>query len=352
MGVHQIRRPTMPRSPAVSWLKPARLPPARPAFLAGFLYTGRILVHRSSTPGPNLFLVGAMKCGTTSMYEYLRFHPQVYFPGAGDRSGNTDFRLKEPHHFCPDRHLPARVCVKSNDEYLAMYAGGGDYAYRGDASASYLYSEAAPRLIKEFAQDARILIMLRPPLETMHSMHRALLGWLEDIPDFHEAVAASEDRRNGRRIPPGCEEWTWLDYKGSVKFAPQVERYFDTFGRDVVKVVLLEDLVGNPEKTWLAIVDFLGIDRAYQPDFRVHNPTHRHGKLESAIESIYKHPAVYKVAHAVIPYTLVRAGLSAIRKVDRGHPATDARDQALRESCRPDIESLSELLGRDLSHWF
>ena len=315
-------------------------------------HTVRTLVHRSATPGPNLFLVGAMKCGTTSMYEYLRFHPQVYFPGADDRSGSTDFRLKEPHHFCPDRHLPERVSVKSDEEYLAMYAGREDYAYRGDASASYLYSEAAPRLIKAFAPDARILIMLRPPLETMHSMHHALLGWLEDIPDFYEAVAASEDRRNSRRIPPGCEEWTWLDYTGSIRFAPQVERYFNTFGRDAVKVILLEDLVGNPGKTWQEVVDFLGIDRAYRPDFRAHNQTHRHGRLESAIESVYKHPAVYKVAHAVIPYTLVRAGLAAIRKVDRtGHTAADPREQTLRESCRPEIERLSELLGRDLDHW-
>jgi hypothetical protein len=303
-------------------------------------------------PGPNLFLVGAMKCGTTSMYEYLRFHPQVYFPGADDRSGNTDFRLKEPHHFCPDRHLPERVSVKSNEEYLAMYAGREDYAYRGDASASYLYSEAAPRLIKAFAPDARILIMLRPPVETMHSMHRALLGWLEDIPDFYEAVAASEDRRNGRRIPPGCEEWTWLDYAGASRFAPQVERYFDTFGRDAVRVILLEDLVANPETTWLGVMDFLGIDRSYRPDFHIRNQTRRHGRWESAIESIYRRPAIHNLARTVIPYSLIRAGLSAIRRIDQpGRVAVDPREQALREACRPDLERLSRLLGRNLDHW-
>ena len=302
--------------------------------------------------GPNLFLVGAMKCGTTSMYEYLRRHPQVLFPSARDDSGTTDFRLKEPHHFCPDRHLPDRVSVKSDEEYLALYAGSGSYAYRGDASASYLYSNAAPGLIKAFCPHARIIIMLRPPLEMMHSMHAALLGWLEDIGDFYEAVAASEDRRCGRRIPPGCEEWTWLDYTGSSRFSPQVERYFATFGRAAVKVVLLEDLTSDPLRTWLDIMDFLGIDDSFRPDFRVHNKTRRHGVLESAVESIYRHPAVHKAVRTVIPYAAIRAGLATLRKIDHGkRSANNDRERALREACRPDVERLSRLLGRDLAHW-
>lgn len=306
----------------------------------------------ASTTGPNLFLVGAMKCGTTSMYEYMRSHPQVYFPGAEDDTDGTNFRLKEPHHFCPDRHLPDRVCVKSDNEYMTMYAGREDYAYRGDASASYLYSQAAPGLIKTFSPEARILIMLRPPMQMMRTKHRALLGWLEDIPDFYEAVAASGDRHNGRRIPPGCEEWTWLDYTGPSRFSPQVERYFNTFGRDAVKVILLEDVVRAPLETWLGIMDFLELDRSHRPDFRVHNKTRQHGRLETAIEAVYKHPAVYKIAHAVIPYKLVHAGVNAIRKIDRdAKPVEDTRETALRESCRPDIERLSRLLDRDLSHW-
>lgn len=309
-------------------------------------------MSRASTAGPNLFLVGAMKCGTTSMYQYLRSHPRVYFPGTKDGSDATDFRLKEPHHFCPDRHLPDRVSVKSHEEYLSLYAGCEGYAYRGDASASYLCSEAAPRLIKDFAPDARILIMLRPPMEMMHTKHRALLGWLEDIPDFHEAVAASDDRRQGRRIPPGCEEWTWLDYTGASRFTPQVERYFNTFGRDAVKVILLEDMAGKPMETWQAIMDLLGLDHTWHPDFRVHNRTRQHGRLESAIERVYKHPAVYRLARAAIPYTLVHAGVTAIRKVDRdARPAMDTRERALCGSCRPDIERLSRLLDRDLAHW-
>lgn len=308
-----------------------------------------------SSTGPNLFLVGAMKCGTTSMYEYLRFHPQVFFPGPDGNADGTDFRLKEPHHFCPDRHLPDRVSVRTEEEYLSMYAGREAYAYRGDASASYLYSEAAPRLIKAFCPTARILIMLRPPLEMMRTKHRALLGWLEDIPDFYAAVAASEARRRGLRIPPGCEEGTWLDYTGPSRFTPQVERYMDVFGPDAVKVVLLEDLVTSPGETWLEVVDFLGIDRGYRPDFRVHNKTRRHGRLETAIESVYRRPAVHALARAVIPYRLVAKGVSLIRKVDRAKPAQpdpdDPREIALREACRPDIERLSTLLGRNLGHW-
>lgn len=253
----------------------------------------RTLISESA-PKPNLFLVGAMKCGTTSLYEYLRGHPQIFFPHTDDPTNY--FRAKEPHYFAPDRHLPARVAIKTQADYLALYKGADGYRYRGDASASYLFSQDAPRLIKSFCPEARVLIMLRPPVEMMHSKHRHMLGWIEDIPDFYEAVAASNDRRCGRRIPPGCDEDTWLDYIEPCRFAPQVERYLQAFGQDAVKVVLLEDFTTEPDRTWQSIVHFLGIDGSHRPDFRVHNETARHGVLERMARSVYTRPAVHRVA--------------------------------------------------------
>ncbi|HEY3521257.1 MAG TPA: hypothetical protein VGK80_09470, partial [Rhodanobacteraceae bacterium] len=89
--------------------------------------------------GPNLFLVGAPKCGTTSLYEYLRKHPQIFFPTGEEES--TYWLAKEPAYFCVDLNLPAEKSIKDEQVYLALYGGAEGYKWRGDASAFYLYSK-------------------------------------------------------------------------------------------------------------------------------------------------------------------------------------------------------------------
>ncbi|MGA9342175.1 MAG: sulfotransferase, partial [Rhodanobacteraceae bacterium] len=122
---------------------------------------------------PNLFLVGAPKCGTTSLYEYLRQHPQIFFP-----FDERDYsRTKEPNHFCPDLEILDRYAIRDRRDYLALYKGSEGMFLRGDASTNYLVSEHAPAAIKDFCPEARILVMLRPPVEMMHSYHRELLRY-------------------------------------------------------------------------------------------------------------------------------------------------------------------------------
>lgn len=302
-------------------------------------------------PTPNFFLVGAPKCGTTSMYEYLRRHPQIFFPFDDEDLGRT----KEPHFFCPELEISERDSIKDENEYLALYRGSEHAKWRGDASVLYLYSEQAAARIKQFCPEARILIMLRPPVEQMRSRHAHCVrhrGAREDIADFHEAVAAGVDRRNGRRIPPGTTLPKCLDYFSVARFAPQVQRYFDAFGRDAVKVVLLEDVVAAPERTYRDVLAFLGIDDAFLPEFRIYNEAPTHSPLERAVLRVYKHPAIRNVVQAIAPYQARHRMLSRIRALAPGRQTkASPADGLLRERCRPDVEWLSRLLERDLSHW-
>ena len=304
----------------------------------------------SSVPkGPNLFLVGAPKCGTTSLYEYLRQHPQIYFPSM---QGEKYWVAKEPCFFCADLDMSPTVSIKDKNEYLQLYAGADDYKWRGDASACALRSDAAPGLIKAFCTDARILAMLRPPLEQMRSHHKQLLrvGW-EDITDFHEAVAAGEDRDKGLRLPPRTAVPRSLNYLSICTYAPQLERYFQTFGRDAVKVILLEDLENRPRETWRELMEFLEIDASFQPRFRIFNEAPGGSRAESWASAVYWHPAVNPWASRLVPYALRRGFLSAVRKANANGEQRDPRDDALREQCRDDVERLGALIGRDLAHW-
>ncbi|WHZ20159.1 MAG: Sulfotransferase [Rhodanobacteraceae bacterium] len=300
--------------------------------------------------GPNLFLVGAPKCGTTSLYEYLRKHPQIFFPG--DEQEDAYWRAKEPAFFCTDLDLPAHKSIKSEPEYLALYAGSDGYKWRGDASAFYLYSKVAAERIKAFCPDARILITLRPPVDQMHSWHNdCLLGPTEDITDFHEAVAASEDRRMGRRLAPQGIP-AWQDYFGVAQFAGQVEGYQRTFGRESVHVVLLEDLASRPEETYRGILEFLDVDRSFMPEFRVYNEPPVKGRLEKFLNAIHSQPGIRQISDRIFPYPVRRRVVLAVRRLHQGKPKSpDPRDTELRARCRPDIERLAGLIGRDLSHW-
>lgn len=297
---------------------------------------------------PNLFIVGAPKCGTTSLYEYLRRQPQIFFPHNQDTLG----RAKEPSHFCPELEITARYSIKDRDEYLALYRGSEDAVWRGDASTNYLISEVAPASIKQLSPDARILVMLRPPVDMMHSYHSELVRHgHEDILDFYEAVAASADRRNGLRIPPRTGVPKCLDYFAISRFAPQVERYLRVFGRDAVKIVLLEDMAAAPEETLRGILEFLGLAEPVLDEFRVYNETPRHGRLERFVTRVYAHASVKRLTQTLLPYEARRRVLALLRRTERRAARVDPRDEALRQSCREDVDRLSALIGRDLSHW-
>ncbi|MBS0430975.1 MAG: sulfotransferase domain-containing protein [Proteobacteria bacterium] len=302
-----------------------------------------------SVTGPNLFLVGAPKCGTTSLYEYLRRHPQIFFP-VGDDS--TYSLVKEPQHFCADLEIGPRCAIHDRSDYLNLYRDAGESRWLGDASTYYLFSPTASAAIRQFNPDARILIMLRPPFEMMRSYHSELLRWgLEDIIDFHEAVSAWTDRSEGRRLPKDLTVAKCLDYIAIGRFAPQIERYLDTFGRDAVKIVLLEDLSAHPVQTWRGILEFLDTDASFQPEFRVYNEAPVDGTLEHLLHVVHGLPGVRQLSNAIFPYATRRRLVAALRRQQRGRSEPDPRDLELRKCCEPDITRLAQLIGRDLSHW-
>ncbi|MGH9434851.1 MAG: sulfotransferase family protein [Terriglobia bacterium] len=304
--------------------------------------------HAREGSAPNLFLVGAPKCGTTSLYEYLRRHPQIFFPFSDDDYG----RVKEPNHFCPELEILEKDAIKGRKDYLDLYRGSERARWRGDASTNYLFSETAAERIKCFCPNARILIMLRPPVDWMHSYHSELLRTHhEDIVDFYEALNASEDRRNGLRIPEHTGVPKCLDYYAMSRFAPQVERYYRVFGKDAVKVALLEDMIADPAATFRDILSFLDVDTAFQPEFRVHNETPRNGFLERVARSVYGAPLVEHALGAIFTWRARRGALSFIRRIEPVHQRSDPRDLQLHQLYAPEVERFSMLIGRNLDHW-
>lgn len=303
-------------------------------------------------PGPDFFIVGAPKCGTTSLDTYLTEHPSIFMA------------KKEQHFFATDLgdawHHPAP------EEYFRSFAGGRDAQRRGEASGWYLWSRSAASQIHAYNPQAQIIAMLRNPVEMLPSLHsQYLYGGIEDLRDFGEAFAAEADRREGRRIPPknGSSPWR-LFYRDVVRFHEQLERYLDLFGRNQVHVVLFDDLVGAPQKTYRAVLEFLEVDASFLPSFRVMNPNKRvrRPRVKHATSVILDPSSRARRAgtrlipvHAVRS-ALLRHGVAALTRLStdvRPRPPMDPVQRArLAAELAPDIRRLGELLGRDLTHWY
>ena len=292
---------------------------------------------------PDVFIVGAFKAGTTAMYEYLRAHPQVFMSVP-----------KEPMYFGAD--LTPRYRRMTEDEYLKLFDAAQPDQRAGEASPWYLYSASAAREIRDFNDGASPIVMLRNPVDVMYSQHSQLVfNQREDLTDFAAALAAEDDRRAGRRIPANAIRPEALFYRHSVRFAEQVQRYFDVFGRDGVHVIVFDDLVADPRAVLRTTLEFLGVDPAVEVDTSARNAnrTARSGRFSRMVFA---------------PPRRLRGAYGALRRVPFAHRVRDVlvtansqeakrppMDAALRRELTiefaPQVAALGELIGRDLAAW-
>lgn len=296
---------------------------------------------------PSLFIVGAPKCGTTALYTYLKAHPDVFMSSP-----------KEPQFFAEDL-LGRRRNVSNLESYLALFDTAGNRR-AGEASTAYLGSRSAVTGIKDFSPHAQILIMLRNPLEVMHAAHsERILDGNETILDFAYALAADERDQPGarplKRMPRG------MRYREMVRFAPQVARYFETFGRENVHVILYEDFKSDTAKAYRETLGFLGLRRTdSDPPFTRVNP-HRRIRSMSVHRQILTPPAGLRaVSHALMPQRLRRFVGKCVRRlnepVEPRPPLVETTSPQLlvklKRDIEPDVDTLARLLGRDLSGWY
>jgi hypothetical protein len=303
----------------------------------------------SSSFKPNFFIVGAPKCGTTALYTYLAQHPDVFM--------STN---KEPRFFARDldtgSERDGEVFVRDLESYLALFAEANGAMRIGEATALYLFSRDAARNIRAFCPDAKIIVMLRNPVDVMYGLHgERLYNENEDIEDFQEALQAAEERRLGRRLPHGGSVPSLLQYREVVRFSEQLERYFEQVGRENVHVIVFEDFVRDTEACYREVLAFLGLSDSFVPSFKVVNPSK---KLRSrTLAQLMRRPplALRSLVRAVLPPKLRLALTQSVRDLNTKRGARPPLDPELRRSLlreyREEIERLGRLIGRDLSHW-
>lgn len=281
---------------------------------------------------PNLFLVGAAKAGTTSLYQELARHPAIYMSP-----------MKEPHFFSRIRPSPERQAffphVTDEDEYLALFKGATTEELLGEASTSYLWDEHAAERIKAVVPEARILIMLRDPVERAYSQY-----W-NDVREGIERRSFLDALLEERRSGPGAWGVSSLLIDCG-RYADQVERYLDRFGARV-HVLFFEDFVGHEAGAIAAVHSFLGL-RSPAPGAapRRMNPSALpRNRLSAALLASGR---LRRVARATVPRRLRSRLRVGLLKPGAPPPMDPEARALLAEIYRQEAARLAELLGRPL----
>jgi hypothetical protein len=291
---------------------------------------------------PNLFIAGVPKAATTTWYTVLDRHPDVYMPDKKEpRFLNTDFTFD--------------FRVETEEEYLSLYEDAGDEHRRGEASPWYVYSEEATRKIRERVDDPRIVVLLRDPVERIYSQHgQFVMTGAENIESFREALAASQARKRGERLPRRVEPREALYYWDVAHYAPHVRRYLDTFEDHELMFIRFEDFTDDPRAVYREICEFIGVDPSIDVEIPNSN-AHQEIRSRRFRELVRDPPEPVQTVTALFPL----AWRDRLREIFKGvnrketdrDPLPDDLRRELTEHCRRDVEEVEDLLGWDLTDW-
>jgi len=217
---------------------------------------------------PNFFIIGAPKCGTTSLYYYLKKHPNIFLS-----------YYKEPYFFATDFPDKARLFSKKDKYLKECFKGAKNYKIIGEASACYLYSKKAVPNILKLNPEAKFIAMIRNPVDMARSLYFQLknsLKFRENAKSFKKAWDLQGERRKGKKIPKHCKAPQLLQYGKVCKLGEQIKRLLKTVpNENQVKIIRLEQIKKEPEKVYRQILDFLDLEYDGRTKFPVHNKSNK-----------------------------------------------------------------------------
>jgi len=313
---------------------------------------------------PNFFVVGAAKSGTTSLEFYLQNNPDVFI-----------CPIKEPHYFCKDidtkkftssykelldfdinTYLNKRplenkhiAFVDDYSNYINLFDGVSNEKAIGELSTGYLYSTVAAEEIYKYNSKAKIIIILRQPVERAYSHYLMNLEGFKDYSsDFHEAVS--------RDFNSGVKGWgiTHL-YVELGLYYEQIKRYLDIFPAEQVKIILFEDFIKNTDQSVVDILKFLDVSTDIADEASL-----GHIKNSSSITNINITGdiplKIFNITKNILKKIIISPRLRYIikqRLITHSPPPKLSDDEfyLVLKYFENDIARLSDILGKDLTHW-
>jgi hypothetical protein len=315
---------------------------------------------------PDFFLIGHEKCGTTALYNIIKQHPQIFMP-----------KLKEPRFFvAPRNRRPASartVRPQTLEDYLSLFEAAAPEQSCGEASPQYIRSVHAARLIAQVQPAARIIAILKEPTSFLRTYHLSCVrGLFETERDLNKAIALEEPRRRGEMLPRNCRAPNRLFYREHVRYVEQLQRFEGEFGRERMLVLIYDDFVRDNNATAREVFRFLGVDDtlAFTLDIADGDQTYnlrqgRRGRKAVRLQRLHRTALALQLArrkperaghvsramntltprwlHSDKIENLARSAIFSVPS-----PPDEQLMLELRRQFQPEVQALSEYLGRDL----
>jgi hypothetical protein len=283
----------------------------------------------------DFFIVGAPKSGTTSLYHYLSEHPQVEMSSQ-----------KEPNYFSDKAiHNQGIYYVKNRvntlDKYESLFAQKESVVY-GECSVSYLFYENVAEDIKKHNPNAKIIIMLRNPIERAfsHYLMDYRLGLISD--SFENIITKKSKHKNAHLF--------YQQYIKVSKYAKQIQRYLDFFEKENILFVDYEDFKKNGSEIVFQVYDFLNISTEFGANINTKYNAFKMPK-NNGIRFIYSFVFLRKILTYLLPKYLVNNISVFLFKVDRKPKLSMETRSLLTKIFKDDIKKLEEILSNDYLKW-
>jgi hypothetical protein len=294
----------------------------------------------------DFFIVGEPKSGTTALASFLNQHPKIgiSYP-------------KEPHFFATDlieasdkfhdgkaRHFEIRTI----EEYMDCFREVANKPIWGEGSTHYLESVEAAKNIKNYNPESKIIIMLRNPVDFVYSLHNQYVNnGVEDEPDFKTALAKENDRRRGMDIPKGVRVPMDLFYSDRVKYAEQIQRFYDQFPKNQILILINEEFRSDNAKGYNQVLKFLGAPEFSARFGQVHDTKTPRSKLA---HKVLNNIAIKNVVRELVGphrYNKVKNALaSVVLKHQSKAPIDDELRHNLYEQYKTAISDTAKLINR------
>lgn len=285
---------------------------------------------------PNFLIVGAAKSGTTSMFEYLGQHPEVFTPG-----------VKEPGFLIDDSQFNH---VSNWTEYQKIFSKADSYKVVCESSTTYLYEPSAIKNIKNYlGDDLRILIMLRNPIDMSYSLWKHRRREVSEELDFFTAIESWTKRKESSKFRRNRYINDW-NYIGRASYFDQVKRYLDSFVD--VKVLIFEEFKSDIPGSFKDVCEFLDVSPDATISFDLKNESFK-PKYEGVQKFLTQRNPIKELIKKVIPLKYLvplKFKFENFNKTKDDSVSLSAEERVeLSKYFKEDIKKLSELLERDLS---
>tara|TARA_B100000902_G_scaffold302663_1_gene290690 strand:- start:39120 stop:40019 length:900 start_codon:yes stop_codon:yes gene_type:complete len=292
---------------------------------------------------PNFIVIGAMKSATTSLYSYLKQHPDIFMTKVKEPMFFNNYKNKKIY-----KTFGTKLRKYHNiEEYYSLFDDVDGQVSIGEASPSYIYSVNAPRLIKDNLPNVKIIAILRQPTDRAYSnfIHARRSG-KEPIDDFQKAIEAEAIRIKNNYSP-------LFHYINKGYYSTQLSRYYNCFPKENIKVFLFEDIINDTHETLKNIFNFLGVDSSFQIDVskKYNISGHPRGFFGFLLKKMRYYRLMPKFALSdYLPNFIIRILFSSVY-TDVEKISKEFRSNITERYFSDEIKSLQNMIERDLSHW-